>query len=116
MSSVSPGTLIWTGHRASSSPKARVTLVYSRLPNKAELDDECAALIHETSFTGRALTNTASPKSFRSKSDDFSARLADSGVDIGSNPSLIFNRAAQQPPHQQIQAQRSLGRLCPSIS
>jgi riboflavin-specific deaminase-like protein len=33
--------------------------------------------------------NTASPKSFRSKSDDFCARLPDSGIDIGLNSTLI---------------------------
>jgi diaminohydroxyphosphoribosylaminopyrimidine deaminase/5-amino-6-(5-phosphoribosylamino)uracil reductase len=55
----------------------------------AELDDDCAALIHEIPLTGRARANTANPKSFRSKSDDFCARLTDRGIDIGSNPSLI---------------------------
>jgi hypothetical protein len=43
------------GLRAFSSPRARLTLVYSRLPNKAELavelGDDRAALIDEVSLS-----------------------------------------------------------------
>ena len=86
----SPGALTRIGLRACSSPKARLTLRCSSLPNRAEVAGECAAFICGPSFTGRVRGTPKVLNHSARNQMDFSDRLADSSIDNSRDPEFDF--------------------------